>query len=235
MERRVHPEFELYLCAVLPEHQQRGERHHGGQSRPIPVRPREPDPKDHLRGTQLRDACISHRLSERAGVRLNAYPAGDAILDIGAVSFQNSNTFCEESANDSHTCSAAANPGPNFTISRCSAPSTTCSTSSVDASFSNYSNFEPNIAVLVYSEGEVDYANAPSMTGQILACGGLTGTNAFTLTFNPSAAYEVFGSPGVSSTVTTNDKYIAAGSSSRRGPWRPGLTLRVASASIRSV
>ena len=147
---------------------------------------------------------------------LNPHPAGDAILDVANLTFNNSNTFCEESATDSDNCSSATTPGPNLILFAGPTPapapaSPTCSTSTVDATFNNASNFEPNVAVLVYSLGEVDYANAPSMTGQVLACGGVTGTNAFSLTFNPSAAYEVFGSPGSSLTVNVNDKYIVTG------------------------
>ncbi len=146
----------------------------------------------------------------------NPSPNGDAILDVASMTFTAANTFCEESATDSHTCSSATTPGPNLILFAGPSPapppaSPTCSTSTVDASFSNQANFEPNIAVLIYSLGEVDYANAPSMTGQILACGGVTGTNKFTLTFNPSAAYEVFGTPGSTLTVAINDKYITAG------------------------
>ena len=132
------------------------------------------------------------------------------------MTFSNSDTFCEESATDSHTCSSATTPGPNLILFAGPSPaappaSPTCSTSTVDATFSNSDNFEPNVTVLIYSLGEVDYANSPSMTGQILACGGVTGTNSFALSFNPSAAYEVFGTPSSTLTVAINDKYIVSG------------------------
>ena len=147
---------------------------------------------------------------------LNPSPAGDAILDVASLTFNNSNTFCEESATDSHSCSTSTTAGPNLTLFAGPSPpappaSPTCSTSTVDAMFDNSSNFEPNVAVLIYSLGEVDYANAPSMTGQILACGGMTGTNAFKLTFNPSAAGEVFGTSGSALTVSVEDKYFVSG------------------------
>jgi hypothetical protein len=143
----------------------------------------------------------------------NATPTGDAILDVASLTFNNSNTFCEESANDSHTCMSAAPSAtaPNLILYAGPPPPATCTPSTVDATFNNSSDFEPNVTVLVFTPGEVDYANAPSMTGQILACGGVTGTNAFTLSFNPSAAYDVFGTPGSSVTITTNDKYVVSG------------------------
>jgi hypothetical protein len=49
------------------------------------------------------------------------------------------------------------------------------------------------------------------MTGQILACGGLSDSNSFTLLFNSAAAKEVIGSSGASLSLTTQDKYIATG------------------------
>jgi hypothetical protein len=146
----------------------------------------------------------------------NPSPNGDAILDVASLTSGPSDTFCEESATDSHTCSSATTPGANLILFAGPSPapppaSPTCSTSTVDASFSNSTNFEPNITVLIYSLGEVDYANSPSMTGQILACGGVSGTNSFTLTFNPSAADEVFGTPSSTLTVAINDKYVVSG------------------------
>ena len=135
---------------------------------------------------------------------------GDAILEVASLS-SHGTTWCEESATDSHKCSTATTPGPNLILYAGPPQPTACTTSTLEATFDSTNNFEPNITTLVYSPGEVDYANAPSMTGQILACGGVTGTNAFTLTFNPSAAYDVFGPPGSSVTITTIDKYIVSG------------------------
>jgi hypothetical protein len=180
-----------------------------------------PDPfqsalEDQVERTVYEAPTCSVTYSNAQVFALNPSPAGDAILDVASLTFNNSNTFCEESATNSGTCSSATTPGPNLTLFAGPTPpapptSPTCSTSTVDATFNNSSDFEPNVAVLVYSLGEVDYANAPSMTGQILACGGLTGTNAFALTFNPAASTEVFGSSGSALTVTIKDKYIAAG------------------------
>jgi len=87
-------------------------------------------------------------------------------------------------------------PRPNLTI--LAGQPSTCSTSSLDASFSGYVDFESNIATLVYSPGEVSYSNSSAMTGQILACGGLSDSNSFTLLFNSAAAKEVIGSSGAS-------------------------------------
>jgi len=140
---------------------------------------------------------------------LNPSPQGDAILEIGAVSFQSSNTFCQESSANSYACSSAGTAGPNLTI--LAGQPSTCSTSSLDASFSGYVDFESNIATLVYSPGEVSYSNSSAMTGQILACGGLSDSNSFTLLFNSAAATEVIGSSGASLSLTTQDKYIATG------------------------
>jgi hypothetical protein len=39
----------------------------------------------------------------------------------------------------------------------------------------------------------------------------VSGTNSFTLTFNPSAADEVFGTPSSTLTVAINDKYVVSG------------------------
>jgi hypothetical protein len=103
----------------------------------------------------------------------------------------------------------SGDPGPNLTI-LVGRPST-CNNLSLDASFSGFVDFESNIAALVYSPGEVSYSNSSAMTGQILACGGLTDTNSFTLIFNSAAAKEVVGSSGASSSLKTQDKYIATG------------------------
>ncbi|MGH9297795.1 MAG: hypothetical protein ACRDZP_07460, partial [Acidimicrobiales bacterium] len=115
-----------------------------------------------------------------------------------------------------HKCSAATSPGPNLILEANGTPpvapaSYTCSASTTDMTFNNASSFEPNIAVLIYSLGQVSYANAPSMTGQIQACGGMTGTNAFTLAFNPSAGQEIFGTPGGGITIAPEDKYVVSG------------------------
>jgi hypothetical protein len=74
---------------------------------------------------------------------------------------------------------------------------------------SNSSNFASSLSVFIYSPGQVSYANAPSMTGQIVACGGITGSNSFTMTFDPSASGEIPGSSTATApTVSVLSKYV---------------------------
>ena len=141
---------------------------------------------------------------------------GDALLDVAKISFANSNTFCEATAENSGICSSATSPGPNLIIEANgpvpASPATyTCSTSTVDITFTNASDFYPNVDVLLYSMGEISYANDSAMTGQIQACGGMTGTNTFDLKFDPSAAEEVYGSASGGITLSILDKYVASG------------------------
>jgi cytoskeletal protein CcmA (bactofilin family) len=141
---------------------------------------------------------------------------GDAFLDVAKISFSNSNTFCEETAEDSGTCSSSTSVGDHLVIEANGPPPTppatySCSTSTVDESFSNASKFYPNVDVLLYSMGEISFANDSVMTGQIQACGGVIGTNTFQLQFDPSAADEVYGAAGGSVTISILDKYVASG------------------------
>jgi hypothetical protein len=128
----------------------------------------------------------------------------DTVLEAQSVTLAGSNTF--ESTNATvHNLSILASAGA------------TCSTSTVDVNFSNSTSFLPTTAganpagldVFLYTPGEADYANAPSMTGQILACGGMTGTNSFALYFSPTAADEIpgTGSP-LAPTITVEDKFV---------------------------
>ncbi|MHB1988090.1 MAG: hypothetical protein ACYCSF_08905 [Acidimicrobiales bacterium] len=141
---------------------------------------------------------------------------GDAVLDVASLTLNNSNTFCEESAQNSDTCSTATSPGPSLVLEANGPPPVspatyTCSTSTVDMTFNNSTVFEPNVDVLLYSLGQVQYANSSGMTGQIQACGGLTGTNSFSLTFDNQAADEIYGGGTSSITISVEDKYIASG------------------------
>lgn len=141
---------------------------------------------------------------------------GDTILDVGTIAFSNSNTFCEATAENSGICSTAGSPGPNLVIEANGPPPSppatyTCSTSTVDMSFSNATDFYPNVDVLLYSMGEISYANDSVMTGQIQACGGVIGTNTFSLQFDPSAAEEVYGTASGGMTISILDKYVASG------------------------
>lgn len=142
---------------------------------------------------------------------------GNAILDVAQITFSNSNIFCEESAESSGICSTATSPGPNFVIEANGPPppppatSYTCSTSTVDMTFNNATDFESNLDVLLYSMGEISYANDAAMTGQIQACGGLIGSNSFQLSFDPSAAEMVYSTPASGITISVIDKYVASG------------------------
>jgi cytoskeletal protein CcmA (bactofilin family) len=125
----------------------------------------------------------------------------DIALVVNTITFNNSNTF-----------EATSDPvgGSPVDLSILADPGGTCSTSTLDITASNLTDFTSSVHVLFYTEGEVDYANAPSMYGQILACGGFVGTNAFTLYFAGGAGS---GIPGYSTapappTITTESKYL---------------------------
>ena len=118
-------------------------------TRPVPVRAREPDRKDGLRGTDV----LGH-LSNAQVFAQNAYPTGDAILDVASMTFSNSDTFCEESATDSHTCSSATTPGPNLILLRGRRrpphpPRRPAVPRQSTPRSATPSNFEPNVNVLI--------------------------------------------------------------------------------------
>jgi hypothetical protein len=91
-----------------------------------------------------------------------------------------------------------------------------CSTSTLDISFANNTEFAPipssdpysTINTLIYSEGEVNFTNLNAFYGQIMACGGFTSTNALTLTYSPLAgeALAGLGGPAIP-TIAVKDKY----------------------------
>lgn len=122
--------------------------------------------------------------------------AADTVLQIATLTTANSDTYGSTTATH-HDVSILASTG------------TPCSTSSTDISVSNSSNFGSTLTVFFYTPGAVSYANAPSMTGQITACGGITGSNSFALTFDPQASGEIPGSSTATApTITIVDKYI---------------------------
>ena len=122
--------------------------------------------------------------------------AADTVLEVQTYTTANSDTYASTTATH-HDVSILASPG------------TACSTANVDVSVSNSSNFGSSLTVFIYSPGQVSYANAPSMTGQIMACGGFTGSNSFTLTFDPSASGEIPGSSSATApTVSVTDKFV---------------------------
>ena len=97
--------------------------------------------------------------------------AADVVLQVKTLTTANSDTY-KSTSSTRHDFSLLASAG------------TACSTANTDVSFSNSSNFDPSLTVFVYTPGQVSYQNSPSMTGQILGCGGLVGANAFTLTLS---------------------------------------------------
>jgi len=140
------------------------------------------------------------------------YLNSDVALVVASLSLNNSNTFCAEASLDSQTCSSTTTRLHNFEVLASASPPSTCSTSSVTVTFSNSSSFSSNLSVFVYTLGEVSYANAPSMNGQILACGGFTGSNAFTLNFDPTASGDVPGLGGSgTNTITVLTKFVLSG------------------------
>jgi hypothetical protein len=123
--------------------------------------------------------------------------AADTVLQVQSYTTANSDTYQSTTAAH-HDFSILASAG------------TACSTANVDVSVSNSSNFASSLSVLIYSPGQVSYANAPSMTGQIVACGGITGSNSFALTFDPQASAEIPGSSSATApTVSVTNKYYS--------------------------
>ncbi len=122
--------------------------------------------------------------------------SADTVLEVQSLKTANSDTFQSTSATH-HNFSVLASPG------------TACSTANVDVTISNSANFASSLSVFIYSPGQVSYANAPSMTGQIVACGGITGSNSFTMTFDPSASGEIPGSSSATApTVSVLSKFV---------------------------
>ena len=117
----------------------------------------------------------------------------DAVLEVQSLTTAGSDTFASSSATH-HDFSLLASAG------------TVCSTSTVDVTVSNSASFASSLTTFIYTEGQVSYANSPSMTGQIVACGGITGSNSFALTFDPSASSEI---PGASSSTTPTITVLA--------------------------
>ena len=87
-------------------------------------------------------------------------------------------------------------------------PGALCCTSAVDISTSNSSTFASSLVVFMYTPGEAFYPNAPSMIGQIVACGG-SPARTRSMTFNPSASGEIPGSSSATApTVSVLNKYV---------------------------
>ncbi len=122
--------------------------------------------------------------------------AADTVLQVASLTTANSDTY-QSTTTTHHDFSVLASAG------------SACSTANVDVSVSNSSDFTSSLSVFIYSPGQVSYANSPSMTGQIVACGGITGSNSFTLTFDPSASGEIPGSSSATApSVTVLNKFV---------------------------
>jgi hypothetical protein len=121
----------------------------------------------------------------------------DTVLEVKSYTTANSDTYSSTSSTV-HDFSLLASPG------------VACSTSSTDISVSNSSSFASSLVVFMYTPGAASYANSPSMTGQIVACGGITGSNSFALTFNASASGEIPGSSTTGPpTVSATSKFVS--------------------------
>jgi len=122
--------------------------------------------------------------------------AADTVLEVQTLTTAGSDAFASTTATH-HDFSLLASPG------------TACSAANVAVTVSNQANFASSLTVFVYSPGQVSYANSPSMTGQITACGGITGSSSFALTFDPSASGEIPGSSSVTApTVSVINKFV---------------------------
>ena len=123
--------------------------------------------------------------------------AADTVLQVASLTTVGSDTYQSTSATH-HDLSVLASAG------------SACSTANVDVSVSNSSNFTSSLTTFIYSPGQVSYANSPSMTGQIVACGGITGSNSFALTFDPSASGEIPGSSTATApSVTVLNRFVS--------------------------
>jgi hypothetical protein len=99
--------------------------------------------------------------------------------------------------NNSNTFESTSSTVRNFSI--LASPTASCSTSQTDVTLTNFASFTATVDAFIYTPGQVSYSNAPSMSGQILACNGFNSTNAFVLNFVPGAAALL---PGLSSSST---------------------------------
>lgn len=106
------------------------------------------------------------------------------------------------------TASASDGSGPCTSPTPCS-PSTTPPTGGISSS--NETTFASNVNAFIYTPDVASWGNAPSMTGQILACGGVTGVNAFELEYSNAAAKSLGSALGSAVTVTVSDRYVVSG------------------------
>ncbi|MHB1509135.1 MAG: hypothetical protein ACYCST_04470 [Acidimicrobiales bacterium] len=126
----------------------------------------------------------------------------DVVLDVASLTLGNSNTFTS-------TTSTVRD------LSVLASTSSTCTTSTTDFSASNLVDFTSTVDAFIYTPGEVSYANSPSMSGQILACGGFVASNAFKLDFvpTPSSSSKLLWTESTSAkpTIAVRAKYVVRG------------------------
>jgi hypothetical protein len=128
--------------------------------------------------------------------------AQDTVLEVPAISVSSADTF-ESTSSTMH----------NFSI--LASPLSVCSTSGTDITMTSAVTLASSLAVFLYTPGEVSFSSASSSSaGQIVACGGITGTSAFTFTYNPSAGAEVLGlsttvpSSTTAPTISATEKFV---------------------------
>jgi len=123
------------------------------------------------------------------------------ILWVSSIAFTNTNTF-RSTTSTAH----------DFSIFGNVSPTSTCSPT-VDVSFANQTDFNSTLHVFVYSYGAVSYTNdLQAMDGQVFACGGFSGTNSFTLSFDPTAAAQLpWTGVGGQGAVAVTGKFVLRG------------------------
>jgi cytoskeletal protein CcmA (bactofilin family) len=137
------------------------------------------------------------------------YVDADTILEVQSLTLQNSNAFCAEASAGSMTCSSSTSRVHSLSI--LASPAEAC-TSNLQVNFADYFSFANNLSTFVYTPGQVSFANAPYINGQVLACGGFIGANSFTMTFDPTASGELAWTGAVQGiTVTVLSKLVLRG------------------------
>ena len=128
----------------------------------------------------------------------------DVALDVKSLSLTGTNTF------GSYNPEGLAQPA-HHELSLLASTWEPCSTSQPYINVSNRSSFSaPQLSVFMFTPGEVIYGDGmQGMDGEIMACGGMTGTNSFNLTFDKSAA-ATLGVPDVLSplTITPLERFL---------------------------
>ena len=124
------------------------------------------------------------------------------ILWVTSIAFTNTRTF-QSTVSMVH----------DFSILGKVSPTSTRAPGTVNVSSANQTEFNSSLHVFVHSYGAVNHSNdLQTMDGQVFACGGFSGTNSFTLSFDPTAAAQLLwtgvGSQGA---VTVTGKFVLRG------------------------